>query len=274
MKKKQPVTFWIGVGLLLLFAAAALFAPWISPYDPDKIGVAFQPPSAAHLLGTNDVGQDILSELIYGTRISLSVGLVAALVVTGIGTAVGLLAGYFGGNVDRFCSFFMDAALSLPSLPLAFVLSAYLHSGFISMILVICLTSWAGTARIVRAKVLQLRSMPFVLAARAMGCSPVHILTVHILPNLYDLVVMRGILSVSSAMLMEASLSFLGIGLATEKSWGKILYFALKRNGVLNGYWWWYLPPIFCISLCVLGFMLVGYRGKPGESVEGKGEAV
>ncbi len=258
--RSLPGTFQAGVWILLFFFLVAVFAPWLCPYSPTQIGPGYLRPSAEHWLGTNDVGQDILSELIYGTRVSLCVGIAAALIITCVGTLLGLMAGYFGGITDKIICALIDATMALPSLPLAFVLAAFLPSGLTSVLASICITSWASTARIVRTKAMQLRTMPFVLASRAMGISGLRIMLVQIFPNLRDLVFTKGTLAVSSAMLMESSLSFLGLGLTTAKSWGKVLQYAMNRNGVINGLWWWYVPPIMSISLCVMGFMLICYR--------------
>jgi peptide/nickel transport system permease protein len=260
MRKKYSAAFKAGIGIVAVFFVTAIFAPVLSPHAPNKIGPAYLRPSRQHLLGTNDVGQDIFSELIYGTRISLTIGLVAAFIVTIIGTFLGMSAGYFRGRIDKVISALIDVTMALPSLPLAFVLAAVLPSGTLSLIVVICITSWTATARIVRSKTMQIREMPFVLASKAMGTRSFRIMIEHIFPNLAELIFTKGMLAVSGAMLMESSLSFLGLGMQTEKSWGRILQFALKRNGILNGYWWWYLPPIICISLCVMGFMLISYQ--------------
>jgi peptide/nickel transport system permease protein len=250
-------SFWAGASIIAVIALVALCAPLISPCSPNTVGSAYLVPSREHPLGTNDVGQDILSELIYGTRVSLIVGITASAIVTGVGTLLGMLAGYYRGKVDALICALIDMAMAIPSLPLAFVLAAFLPSGLLSLILVICVTSWTSTARVVRSKTMQLSGMPFILASRALGTRDHRILLEHIFPNLSELVFAKGMLSISSAMLMEASLSFIGLGMRTQKSWGGILQFALKRNGVLNGYWWWYMPPILCISLCVMAFMLI-----------------
>ncbi len=260
MLKRLTPFFKAGTGIVLFFFLVAIFAPLISPHPPNKIGPGYLTPSKQHPLGTNDVGQDILSELIYGTRISLTVGLVAAFIVTILGTFLGMTAGYFRGRLDKVISSLVDMTMALPALPLAFVMAAFLPSGTVSLITVICITSWTSTARIVRSKTMQLREMPFVLASRAMGTRSYRIMFEHIFPNLAELIFTKGMLAVSGAMLMESSLSFLGLGMQTKKSWGRILQFALTRNGILNGYWWWYLPPILCISLCIMGFMLISYQ--------------
>jgi peptide/nickel transport system permease protein len=262
MKRSNRLSFRLGCALVLFFLAMAALAPILAPYDPAKIGISYLSPSAEHWLGTNDVGQDIFSELLYGARISIFIGIGSAAIVTVIGTVLGMTAGFLGGKADQLISALISAVLSLPALPLAFVIAAYFSAGIGSMMLSICITAWASTARLIRAKTTQLAKMPFISASLAMGTAKPSIMLRHILPNLTSLVFTKGALSISSAMLMEAGLSFLGLGVYSQKSWGKILYFALNRNGVINGYWWWYLPPILCISLCVMGFMLLCYQSE------------
>ena len=254
----------IGIGLLSFFFFVAIFAPLIAPYDPFATGLAYLKPSSAHLLGTNDIGQDILSELIYGTRISLFIGVVSAIVVTVIGTIIGIASAYYGGLCDKIIMQFTSIAMTLPSLLITIILVAYLGSGIWTVIFAICFLSWTGTARIVRAKVLQLKEMPFIKIEQTLGAGDIRIAR-HILPNILDIVFIRGVLRVSSAMLTEASLSFLGLGAIGQKSWGGIIHYAFARNGIINNFWWWYIPPILCISFCVLGFMLLGYHRAPPQ---------
>lgn len=262
MLRNQPFAVKLGVGILAVVLAVGILAPVLAPHDPYQMGIPYLRPCADHLLGTNDVGQDILSELIYGARVSLIIGVVSALVVTVVGTAVGMLAGYLGGWWDRVLMEITAVAQAIPSLPVTIVLVAFLSASLWNIIIAICITAWSGTARIIRSRVLQLRELPFIKIEQTMGAPRWYIMVRHILPNLWDIVFIRGVLSVGSAMLTEASLSFLGLGVIGQKSWGGILHYAFFRNGIINGYWWWYLPPIFCISLSVLGFMLLSYGGQ------------
>lgn len=257
-----PFSAKLGIAILSLVFLTAVFAPLIAPYDPFEMGTAYQKPSSEHLLGTNDVGQDILSELIYGTRVTLTVGLVSALVITLVGTALGIFGGYFGGVADRICSALVNIALSLPSLALTIVLVAYLNTSLRNLILAICITAWAPTTRIIRSRVQQIRELPFIKTEKTMGASSLSIILRHIVPNIGDIVFTRGVLMVGTAMLMEASLSFLGLGVLGQKSWGDTLHYAFFRNGIITGAYWWYVPPIICISLTVLGTMLLGNRRK------------
>ena len=265
MNNKLNTPAKIGIVILSFFFIIALFAPLLAPYNPYDLGVAYLKPSSLHLLGTNDVGQDILSELIYGTRVSLLIGIVSALVVTVAGTLLGIASGYAGGLVDKVLMQLTSIAMAIPSLPITIVLVAYLGSSIWNIVIAICITAWTETARIVRARVLQIKELPFIKIEQTLGASPRRMVW-HILPNILDIVFIRGVLAVSSAMLTEASLSFLGLGVIGQKSWGVILHYAFFRNGIVNNYYWWYIPPIICISLSVLGFMLLSYYGSAPQN--------
>jgi ABC-type dipeptide/oligopeptide/nickel transport system permease subunit len=251
----------IGIALLAVLVGAAIFAPWIAPYRPDETtGVPFSPPSRTHVLGTNDVGQDLLSELIFGVRISLTIGFLAAAVSISIGTLVGVVAGYFGGWVDAALMRLVDVILVVPFLPLMILLAAYLGPSFWNIILVIGILVWARPARVIRAQVLSLKSLDFVDAARALGAPAGRILRRHVLPGVLSLALAQFILAAGTAILIEASLSFLGLGDPTAKSWGSTLYYAQVRSAFLSGAWkWWVLPPGLLITAAVLGFAFTGF---------------
>ena len=267
MLRRQKFSVKLGIFILAVLIFIGIFGPKLAPYDPYKMGRPYQRPSAEHWLGTNDVGQDLFSELIYGARVSLIIGVVSALTVTVIGSAVGVTAGYYGGITDRVLMEVAAIFQAVPSLPVTIVLVAFLSASIKNLIIAICITAWSGTARIIRTRVMQLKTMPFIRIEQTMGAGDAYIMARHVLPNIADLVFVRGVLSVGSAMLTEASLSFLGLGVIGQKSWGGTLHYAFFRNGVVNGFWWWYLPPIICISLSVLGFMLLGriQFDKPAE---------
>lgn len=251
----------VGVILIVMLSAAGGLAPWIAPYDPDEtIGNPFEPPSSRHWLGTNDVGRDILSELIYGVRVSMTIGFLASLVSITIGTLVGVVAGYFSGWVDTALMRLVDIVLVIPFLPLMILLAAYLGPSFWNIILVIGLLVWARPARVVRAQVLSIRSLDYVDAARVLGASAGRILRRHILPGVLSLSLAQFILAASGAILIEASLSFLGLGDPTAKSWGSTLYYAQVRSAFLSGAWkWWVIPPGLLITTAVLGFAFTGF---------------
>ena len=256
----------VGVGLVgaLLVAGlivVAILAPVLAPYDPqERVGLPFQAPSAAHPLGTNDIGQDLLSELIYGTRVSLTVGIVAAAVAMIIGTAVGVLAGYYPRVVGSLLMRLVDVLLIVPFLPLLIVLAAYLGRSLFNTILIIGILIWAGTARIIRSQVLSLAHRDYVTAARALGASDARIIRRHVLPRVMLLGVSQFVQATSGAILLEASLSFLGLGDPLQKSWGSILYWAQVRGAFLTDAWlWWVLPPGLLIGAAALGFALMGF---------------
>lgn len=255
-----PAPALAGGVLLLGLAVAALLAPWLAPYAPDaQSGLPFEPPSARHWLGTNDVGNDLLSELLYGARVSLLVGTLAGGIAVGIGAGVGLVAGYFGGWADGLLMRLADLVLVLPFLPLLVLLAAFVGPGFWTLVGVIALVSWARPARIIRSQALARHTQPYVLAARALGASDGRIMFRHILPGLGTLVSAQFVLAASVAILTEASLSFLGLGDPTLRSWGTMLYYAQAKSAFFTGAWvWWVLPPGVLIALTVFGFALCG----------------
>lgn len=250
----------VGLGLVLGLTLTAIFAAQLSPYDPtERVGRPFAMPSAEHRLGTNDIGQDILSELIYGTRISLTVGVVAALLAITIGTTVGLLAGYYP-RLGNLLMRVVDVVLVLPFLPLLILLATYLGRSLFNTILIIGLLVWAGTARVIRSQVLSLTRQDYVLAARAVGAKDGHILGRHLLPQVLLLAVGQFVEATSSAILLEAALSFLGLGDPLQKSWGTVLYWAQVRGAFLTPAWlWWVLPPGLLIICAALGFAFIGF---------------
>jgi peptide/nickel transport system permease protein len=248
-----------GLILFLSFLLMAVFSPALAPYDPWVRFEPYLPPGHEHLLGTNDMGHDILSELIFGSRVSLIVGFGAALMATLIGTAVGLLAGYFKGTTDEILMGITDIFLMIPQIPLIIVLAAFLRPSFWMVALIMGSLWWTSTARVVRSKALQVREMGFVQASRALGFSDRHIIFTDMLPNIFHVIMPKFMLSIASAMIAEASISFLGLGDPTMKSWGMMINFAFTRGGFINGYWWWYLTPGLCITLFVLSVVLLGF---------------
>jgi len=251
----------IGLFMLLVFVVLALFAEFIAPYGEWELltGKAFEPPSLRHLFGTDELGRDIFSLVIYGTRVSLIIGITAALLSTIIGGLVGLVAGYFGGAVDDILMRITDAFLVIPAIVLMIILAAILGPSFTNMILVIAVVTWPPIARVIRSQVLVVKELPYVEAARAVGCSDFYIMFKHILPNVTPLLFANMILQVSNAVLSEAALSFLGLGDPHHTSWGMILHYAHGSGAIAAGYWWYVLPPGICILLLVLAFVFVGY---------------
>ncbi len=252
---------WFGaiiVGFLILMA---VFAPRLAPYDPsERVARPFLPPSSEHLLGTNDVGQDLLSELIFGARVSLTVGIVAAVVAMLIGTTVGVIAGYYPKRLGSVLMRFVDVVLILPFLPLLIVLAAYLGRSLTNTIIVIGVLIWAAPARIIRSQVLSLRSREYVLASRSMGAKDRWVILRHILPRTGLLATGSFVRAISGAILLEAALSFLGLGDPIQKSWGSILFWAQSRGAFLTPAWkWWVLPPGLAIMAASLGFALIAF---------------
>lgn len=248
--------FKAGFAVLLVFMVfTAVFARQLAPYDPWAMDIPYLTPSFRHWLGTNDLGQDIFSELIYGTRVSLSIGFLAGIINTVFGVMTGVTAAWFGGLWDKFIVFLLNIHMSVPVLPLIIVLAAFMNKSFWNVLLCLCITGWVGTARVVRSKTMTLKSAGYVKNARTMGGGNFYIIFSHILPNMKDMIRTRTILSAASAMLTEASISYLGLTSPTMKSWGGILSDAFRAGGLFNGYWWWYIPPIFCISVTVFCFL-------------------
>ncbi len=249
-----------GLSILSLFLALAFFAPFIAPYDPWETKKPYQPPSQEHRLGTNDIGQDILSELIYASRVSLTIGFMAGLISVFIGATLGMLAGYYRGGVEELVMASGDVVLLIPGLPLMIILAAYLSPSMWNIVLVVGLLWWCSTTRVVHSRVLQLRDMPFVEAARTLGGGDRYIIIHHILINCKEVIYAKFALAVASAMLTEASLSFLGLGDPLNISWGEMIHFAFSRGGFANDMWWWYLPPGLMICACVLGFVMIAMQ--------------
>ncbi|WP_096155366.1 MULTISPECIES: ABC transporter permease [Bacillus] len=251
----------IGVGILVIILFIALAAPILAPFDPsERVGSPFMKPNSEFLLGTNDVGQDIFSELIYGTRISLLIGVLASVLSIGMGLLVGIVAGYYGGRVDSILMRLVDLVLVIPFLPLMILLAAFIGPSFWNIIFVIAVLSWASPARVIRSQVLTLKTKGYVEAAKSIGTKVRVIMSRHILPGVVPIALSQFVLAASSAILIEASLSFLGLGDPLSKSWGTVLYYAQARGAFLTDAWiWWILPPGILITTVVIGFAFTGY---------------
>lgn len=251
----------LGAAALGLFLLVALAAPLLAPYDPHAFaGRPLERPSAAHPLGTNDAGQDILSELIYGARISLAVGLGAALGTVALGLWVGAVAGYAGGWLDALLMRLVDVMLTLPRLPLLILLAAFLGSGLAQTVAIISLLFWPATARAIRAQVLSARQRGYVKMARNFGGGAGYVLRRHILPAVAPLIAFGLVAAAGRAVAMEAGLAFLGLGDPTAKSWGLMMRFALNLPGLLltDRWLWWLLPPGLGITLLILALTYLG----------------
>ncbi len=254
----------VGATMVGIAAAAAVLAPVISPFDPYAptnitIFDIYQAPSAAHPLGTDDAGGDILSKLLYGAWVSLVVGFAAALISLLIGGALGMVAGYAGGRLGSTLMRFTDFFLVIPDLALLIVIVAVLRDrSLVNLIIVIGALGWTTTARLVRSQVLSLRERKFVTRARAVGGSDWYIIRRHILPLALPLMLANTVLVISLAILSESTLSFIGLGDPTVISWGQMLNFAFERGAVSAGAWWALIPPGLAIVWVVLGTTLLG----------------
>jgi peptide/nickel transport system permease protein len=253
------------VGLILLgfFILMALTAPLIvSPQDIgviDPPGEPFQPPSLEFPLGTDDFGRSVLDLVIWGSRISLLVGFAATVMTMTVGAAVGIAGGYFGGRTDTVLNAFTNWFLVIPWIPLAIVLASILGQSLFNTILVIGITSWAGTARLVRADTLSVKERPYVERARALGAGNWHLVSRHILPNVMPVIWANTVLTVALAILAETTLALLGLGDVTKPSWGITIYEAFSAGALSAGLWWWLIPPGVCICLVTLSFTMCGY---------------
>jgi peptide/nickel transport system permease protein len=259
--RRKPMAI-VGLFMLLVVVILAIFAPFLAPFDPYvKVEVTaddiLAPPNREHVLGTDDVGKDVLSQLIYGARVSLLVGFTGSFMSMFIGTMVGLISGYFGGRVDNALMRLVDFLMVIPSLPLMLVIISVLGRGLEKIIMVIGLLYWTYTSRLVRSLVISLRERQYILRIRSLGASSVRILFRHIFPQVVPLVVAQGVLSVSNAVINESVLSFLGLGDPTTVSWGMMLNFAFARAVSRRG-WWFLLPPGFAIVWVSLAVILIG----------------
>ncbi len=261
----------LGSFLVVTAVIVAILAPALTPYQPTDImrdaaghALTFAPPSEHPPLGTDDAGRDLWTELIYGARISLAVGFLAGFIAMFVGSLFGTTAGYFGGWIDNLLMRTTDVLLVIPDLPLMLVLVATLRqmqlhvSPLVVIIFVIGLLYWTSTARLIRSQVLTIKERQFVARARAIGAGNGHIIRKHILPQIMPLIVANTVLIISTAVLVESGLAFLGLGDPTQPSWGTILNFAFDRNAITNGAWWFYLPPGLAIVWVSLGCVLLG----------------
>jgi peptide/nickel transport system permease protein len=248
------------LAIIALFVFIAVFGALLAPDDPYASSTdVLEPPSRAHLLGTTEVGSDVLSQLLVGARVSIVVGFAAAVISAVLGAAVGLIGGYFGGMTDKAFDSFENWFLVIPQLPLMVVLARLLNPSLGVLILVIGLTSWAGTGRIVRSQVLTLKERAFVERARALGASDWHIIRRHILPNALPLIFANTVLIVAVAILAEAGLSFLGLGDPSNISWGTMIENGFSAGAPSAGAWWYLIPPGLCITVLVFSIGLLGY---------------
>ena len=247
-----------GMVVILSLACAALLAPYISPYDPTKIDVynILSPPQGKHIFGTDELGRDVFSRILWGSRASLKVGFIAVAIAISIGIVVGATAGYYGGRIDALLMRFVDMMLAFPTFFLILAVIAIVEPSISTIMIVIGVTGWMDVARLVRAEFLTLKERDFVLAARAIGMSDLRVIGRHILPNALSPVFVAATFGIAGAILVESGLSFLGLGVQPpEPSWGNILTSGKDNITVA---WWLSLFPGLAILLTVLSYNLVG----------------
>lgn len=252
----------IGLAILTFFALMAILGPYlvsISTLTVDGVTKVMHPPTEGFWLGTDDLGKDIFAGVIIGSRVSLLVGVAATAISMIIGTTIGIVSGFYGKTTDALLMRFTDVFLVIPWLPLMLVMAALLGPSLGNIIFVIGITSWAGTARIIRSQTLSVKERPYVERARAIGSGDTHIMFYHILPNVFPLIFANTVLVAAVAILSETTLSFLGMGDPTQVTWGMMLHFAFAMGAVSFGAWWWLLPPGICVVLVVLSFTFIGY---------------
>jgi peptide/nickel transport system permease protein len=252
----------VGLGVLIFFAVIAILAPVLFPASmldvTQATGEPFSPPSLEYPLGTDDTGRSVLALVVWGARVSLTVGLAATVIAMFIGTSIGIAAGhyrgFFGGTLDRVTDWF----LVIPYLPLAIVLATVLGKSMLNIIIVIGVTSWPATARLIRAQTFAIESRPYLERARALGGGHVHQMTKHVLPNVMPLVLANTTLAVSLSILAETTLSFLGLSDPLTVSWGSILEEGFQSGAISQNAWWVLAPPGLCVVAVVLSFNLIG----------------
>ena len=253
-----PPMALIGAGVMAVLVLGAVFAPALSPYPPDAINyrVLLKPPSAEHLLGTDDLGRDVLSRLIFGARLSLSVGLAAVLLAVLAGVPCGLIAGYVGGAVDEVVMRVLDAIIALPPLVLALTISAVLGSGLVNATIAIAIVAVPTYARLTRGQVLSIKNNDYVLAARSVGVPSWRVLLRHILPNVLSPIIVQASLGVGFAIILESSLSFIGLGAQPPTStWGSMVQIGFQYLDLAP---WFVMAPAIAIFVAVLSANLMG----------------
>ncbi len=254
----QPLAF-AGALILLLFLICALFAPWLAPHDPTHLHLSARllPPSPAHWFGTDELGRDVLSRILYGARVSLLVAIAVVGISLILGSALGMLAGFYGGLTDTLVNIYLtNAFLALPGILLAIAIVAFLGSSLVNLILALALASWVNYARLVRAQVLTVKQREYVQAARSMGATDLHLMVRHIFPNIVQPLLVQAAIGMAAAVLSEATLSFLGLGIQPPTpTWGAMLNDA--RSHIFESPYLMLFPAI-ALALCVFSFNLIG----------------
>jgi peptide/nickel transport system permease protein len=254
---------WVTAGLILfaIFVFLAIFGSTLAPYDPSAIGTqVLAPPSSAHLLGTTQTGQDVLSQLLVSTGPTLEIGFLAGVVATALSVIVGVSAGYFAGSGGEVLSLVANVFLVIPGLPVLIVLTSYVpRAGNWEIALVLAAIGWAWGARVLRAQTMALRQQDFVQAAKAAGESNPRIIFFEILPNEIAIVATSFVYTVIGAISFYVALAFLGIGNINNWNWGTMLYFAESNQAITSGAWWWYAPPGIAVALILLALVMLNF---------------
>lgn len=253
----SAVVFSLGVAVLLMFAVFAIFGQKIAPYSPRESFDKFLPCSGEHIFGTNNLGYDIFSQLIVATRSTLIIGVTSAVACLVIGVAIGLLAGYLGGVAGEAVNGFINFFLLIPMLPAAIVIAAYTSGGKMSIILTISLLCWCSTARAVRAKTMSVKNSDYIRSLKSLGYGRARILLRHTLPNVMDVAIAKFMPSVASCIMVEATLSFLGMGSVTDVTWGVMIQNAFNYGGILLGKYNWIMAPGGAIMLMQLVIYMI-----------------
>ncbi len=254
----------IGLMIFAVFFLIALFAPLIAPFDPlevieeDGIWLANKKPGERFPLGTTNIGRDIFSQLVHGSRSALLVGFSAAAAVAVIGTVVGLLSGYYGGWIDTILMRVADVAFGIPFIPFVIVLSAFRDPSIWNVVLAMALLLWRDTSRVIRSQVLVIKEQAFVSAAKVSGASDLRIIFVYIAPSILPLTFLYGSFAIGWAILTEASVSFLGFSDPNTVSWGFMLQDAYQSAALTRGAYYWFIPPGLCIMLTVMAGFFIG----------------
>jgi len=272
LEDKATIVYFSYLVFVLLLG---VFGPMLAPYPYDKTlyvnGEILRaaPPSLAHPLGTNNIGQDVFSRLLYGARPTVITGLLGGTMIIGIGMSIGITAGYVGGRVDDTLMRFTDIVYGVPLIPFAIVLVSLFGIGFLQSIVIIGALLWRGNARVLRSQVLQIRERPFILASKAAGASRTRIVFKHILPNVAPMAVLFFSLGIGFSILIQATLAFLGVTSPFIPSWG-VMVRSAYNSGLMSQMWWWTLPPALMIAFTVLATFMFGrsYENIAGQSNE------
>jgi peptide/nickel transport system permease protein len=250
----------LGLAIVGFFALLAIIGPYLVVSPTAFSRAEWQPPSAAHWLGTTQLGQDVFAQVVVSARDTLAIGAGAGLIATAISVVIGIGGGYLGGAADETLSLLSNVVLVIPGLPLIIVVTADVHAnGLLPLILIIAFISWAASARVLRAQTLSVRNREYVLASRASGERAWRIVLVEIVPNELPIIVSQFIFSMIFAILTEAGLAFLGLANPSQLTWGNMLYFAQNDQAISSGAWWWFIPPGLCIALLGMGLALINF---------------